>query len=172
MKKILILFFLLIPLISYAKEYDSNEYWQLKVKMSNLSLPSDCVLLYTIVYEDPINHFKKVVSEKKETFKQVYSDSKEGAITYSWQEIFSLVDGKEVYYAINKHDFVMNHGFHASLPFSKAWLVTRAVHSKDEVLCWSIPLKKKKGKTTEIVLTDKNILSYKKLEKIYDSIIK
>lgn len=45
-----------------------------------------------------------------------------------------------------------------ALPGSK-WFVTRAVRLREKAMCWCIPVEVEKGRTTEVALTENNIIT-------------
>jgi hypothetical protein len=171
-----------------AAQEEHNEFlkqvWEAKVTIDypyivELGHPA---ILYTIAVEkDPIDLFKEQLKKSATYFSKKKSPTniKEYDIQWAWDHgVFSTVKGSDMW-LLEYLQGQKNHlgGFTTSCDskgcFNKpVWLVTQAVGNNGKTVVWSMRLKPKKGKTTEIKLTKDNAISYKKLEKIYDSIIK
>jgi len=153
------------------REKDS---WVVDFKLDAPGLCSG-VVLFALVDKDPVEYFKADLKKSKQFLLETadLEDNRHRAVQSSWNSVFETVSGRDVFYleniATNKHAPSHSHGSNRS---GKLWLVTKAMGCHDENMCWSIPLKVKKGKTIEVKLTDKNMVSNEKLEKIYDSIVK
>jgi hypothetical protein len=140
-------------------------------------------VLFAIVHNEPIEYFKERITADKEQLKKIKPNQKiEGAdilvkhnmIINYWNSVLDTVRGRDIlsldnssikYLEKSKHNRTTN-------CFKNAWLFTRMFGWDKEGLGWSIPLELDKDKTLKVVLTKNNTVDFKKLEEIYDSIVK
>ena len=154
--------------------------WSVRVNMEHpgLGYYSGGVLI-ALVEKDPMENFKKAINKMKKYYieKSSIKDAKLVAVESAWNDVFETITGGDVALLYNdekkndekRPDHNLSWGGN---DFKKQWLVTKAFGLNGKTICWSILLNKKKGKTTEIKLTQQNVIKNEKLEKIYDSIIK
>jgi len=139
-------------------------------------------VLFTVVREDPMEHFKKKITVDREKLIKIKLDQKiegtnisekKNTVVNYWNYVLDTVTGSHIWDLQNNvgKNTPFKHG-HRTNCLPKAWLVTRMIGADDGAIGWSIPLNFKKGKTIEVKLTPDNAIKFKKLEKVYDSIVK
>lgn len=132
------------------------------------------VVLFAYSLEDPLESYKKnLVKMKKFLLSRSTERDKEVEIVSAWDRIFANMSPFELWYLENSNsteERVFDDKY--SCYNKRRWVVTMARSFNDKTLCWGVPFVGKKGKTIKVNLTKDNVIDYKKLEKIYDSIVK
>jgi len=162
MKKIIGIFALTaIASTSFAAGGQDKDYAIAVIKLDNCckTLKVNQVI-FAKVDKDPMENYKKVIEASKDT-----KDPKYVHVQWAWNRIFETVTGNFVWALQEGRPFTTNTNE------GKFWLVTRAFGTDKENYCWSIPINLKKGKTVTVVLNEKNRVSNKKLEKIFDKAV-
>jgi len=138
-------------------------------------------VLFTVVIQDPMEHFKKQLTADKEKLKKRSSGTKtescnmseENLIINYWNYSLDMVTGSHIWELYNNSYKNRSSFKETTNCFKKAWLITRMSESDQGVVSgWEIPLAFRKGKTLEVTLTPKNSIQFNKLKKVYDSIVK
>ena len=131
------------------------------------------VVLFSILNKDPLEIYKETLRKRREfLLNRTEHNSKKTDIAKVWGDMFSPLSAIEVAYLENSVSGTEYPMSGKTNIFAKQWLVTRlAIGSDDNLFCWGVPFRPKKGKTVEIILTKDNVIDYKKLEKIYNSIV-
>jgi hypothetical protein len=164
MKKIIGLFTLMfIASTSFAAGSQDKDYATGEFEMGSCckNLKIDHVI-FAIVDKDPMESYKDAIEPTTDTKAPRYVH-----IQHAWSRIFDSVTGNQVWSLDDGAPFRTR----TNVYDGKRWLVTRAVGTSEENICWSIPINFKKGKTVKIILNEENRVSNKKLEKIFDKAV-
>lgn len=130
------------------------------------------VVLFSILQKDPLESYKEKLKKMRGFLLNKSKDRGKNKISSIWGDLFSSVSALEVGYLENSNSNNERVLDGETNLFQKQWLVTRVTDFNGKKLCWSVPFRPEKGKTVEVILTKDNVTDYKKLEKIYDSIVK
>ena len=132
------------------------------------------VVLFAVLNKDPLELYKEALHKRRQLLlSRSEHKLKEMEISNIWGDIFSPLSAAEVGYLENNISGTERFLGGETNIFVKQWLVTKPVVGSDNnIFYWGVPFRPKKGKTVEVTLNKSNVTGYKKLEKIYDSIVK
>lgn len=149
--------------------------WAIELS-SNLGKLPPKPILFAVVKQDPMEHFKSQLQKLKPTWQKMKNqfNDKENTFPFvqikiSWDMIFKTVTGDDISVITEEESKKGQHSLSSNDFSEPQYLVTKALtDSKTVVYAWVVKLPLKKGQASVVTFSDANAIN---LKPIYDEIM-
>ena len=167
MKRILLSFFILLFALSIYAQQTRELPPDIAVVYVKLDFPDTIPLvIQTALFEDnPFQIYDTLVTNNKAYIESQFTSTTDtvlmqnrvvSAMTFYWDQVFSVVNGFEVNQLTSRKDDFLS--FTIKDPNEQLWVVTKTSFFKGYFVIWSLPIQITGGKEYEVIMNKENYL--------------